>query len=408
MNFLFESLFGFIFIVFLFGPSMYQISTGTLSFTEKFLDKVWLRPYAKGYRRGLIFRIRITILMCRFRAMLPLMHCLAGILVILTLGQIESTIPMLIIWPYLIGFWVMPLSHQSNHYDETLPKFSLMMAITAAKRLVEFAPVEKQRRVLVWMSGFSEAHIKIAAINGFMEKTDEWAIENLQMLRNNPSTLVKNAADEALELVHGILNGNGIRSVLPLEGLCTAYQANLDQTPGVQSSAVLKRYEKARIGVDQARLANQIDDIIYSQLTLREAYPIVYCKQCLSWSEEVSFREWKWIRCKRCLDVQHLVPGVFSVIGEIGGVKDLHLDNGILRIGIWDTVQRKATKSEVDVLHVYPGGEFDYDWAISAVVQMIHNQMNSRVQQVPVTIHGELELSQNTRHLLRSLDPNFA
>jgi hypothetical protein len=404
MNFLFESLFGFIFIVFLFGPLMYQISTGTLSFTEKFLDKVWLRPYAKVDRRGLIFRIRITILMCRFRAMLPFLHCLVGILLILPLGQIDPSIPVLVIFPYMIGFWVMPLSHQSNHFDEALPKFNLMMAITAAKRLVEFAPVGKQRRLLVWITGFPEAHIKIAAINGFMEKTEDWAIENLQMLRYNPSSLVQKAAEEAIELVEGILNGNGIRSVLPLEELCAAYQASLDEIPGIQSSAVLKRYEKARIGVDQTRLANQIDDIIYSQLALREAYPNVYCKQCFSSTEEESFREWKWIRCKRCLDVQQLIPGVTSVIGEIGGVKDWTLDKEILRIGIWDTVQRKATKSEIDALHVYPGGEFDYDWAISAAVQMIQNQVNSRIQQVPVTIHGKLNLSQNTQHLLRSLD----
>ncbi len=390
------------------GPLVYNLGAQTLSLTEKALSKIWLRPYSKGKRRGLILRIRLTILMCRFRAILPLLLCIAFLPVALQIFTGDSGIPTLVvIWLYLVGFWVLPITNNSDYFDEALPKFNLMMAITAAKRLVEFAPVEQQRRVLVWIAGFPEAHIKIAAINGYMEKTDEWAVENLQMLRLNPSSLVQKAAEEAIELVEGIRKGNGIRSVLPLEELCAAYQANLDDVPGVQSSAVLKRYEKARIGVDQARLANQIDDIIYSQLTLREAYPIVYCKQCLSWSEEVSFREWNWIRCKRCLDVQHLVPGVFSVIGEIGGVNEWHLDNGILRIGIWDTVQRKATKAEVDALHVYPGGEFDYDWAISAVVQMIQNQMNSRVQQVPVTIHGKLELSQNTRHLLRSLDPNF-
>ncbi len=388
------------------GPAAFNIGAISLPITERFIDKIWLRRPKDGSYEGLVSRIRITIKMCRFRASLPLLHCFVGLLGILLLLQMNADIPSgFIIFVYLFGFWILPLTNQSTYFDETLPQFNLMTAVAAAKRLVEVAPVETQQKVLAWMSSFSESRIKIAAINGYMEKTDVWARNSLQTLALSNDSLVKAAAEEAFLLVSGVIKGNGIPSVLPLEGLCKAYQVNLDQIPGLQSSEVLKRYEKARIGVDLERLANQIDDIIYAQLSLREAYPNVYCKECLSWAEEESFREWKWVRCKRCLDVPHLISGVRAVIGEIGGQQDWNLENEILRIKMWDNAQRKAVNAEIGALRIFAGKEFDYDWAISAVVQKIQNQVETREGQIMVKINGELHLSQNTKRLLRSLDP---
>ena len=68
-----------------------------------------------------------------------------------------------------------------------------------------------------------------------------------------------------------------------------------------------------------ARTSDQIDEIVFSQLPLRRAFPHVYCKKCNARAERKTYEGWAWMRCRKCEDALELTTGIVQVVGQIGG-----------------------------------------------------------------------------------------
>jgi hypothetical protein len=281
-----------------------------------------------------------------------------------------------------------------------LPRFSLMLSITAAKRLVAFASREDQERVLGWAARSVNSRTVIAAANGYMETTEIWALKELEEIAKHPERQVKDAANEAIALLHAAVLGSGPMSLAPMEKLIHSY--------ATMENAL--RFEKLRVSGKKTLLAgvgDKIDNIVYSQLKLREGFPHLFCRHCLARPETQRFREWEWVRCRHCKDVSGLVTGVEQVIGQIGGEEDWKLANGVLEVRIWDAWSRQARAAQIDSLMIIGGQEMDYDWAVGAVVQRLQNGREVDDPPVVIKLVKGVRLEQNSMLLLRSLNPAF-
>jgi hypothetical protein len=173
----------------------------------------------------------------------------------------------------------------------------------------------------------------------------------------------------------------------------------------------LKRKDRSNKG-KQARenfeeYARQMDDIVFSQLPLRRAYPDVYCKNCFARGEHQQYEEWDWVRCRQCKEVHALHPGVRQVIGQVGGDADWDLQDGKLRINLWDESQRKAHAADLDVLQVLGGKAIHYDWAVSALVNALHNHDQAIGSRLAVQLVEAPALEANSLQLLKTLDQSL-
>ena len=363
-----------------------------------FWDRIWLKAYSAGDRKALIFRIKFLVGLTRFPrlgyVLCIILAVIVSIVVAAKLDAVKMAIPNAI--AMTIGFVGIPAIAPVIYSFRGIPERHLRMAILAMKRLVALAPRGKQEEVLRWASTFPENWIRIAMINGLMEITEPWSLKEIERMEKDNDSDVRQAAREANALVYSLLYGSGARSLGKLEKLMEQFDL-LDtrsrQNPGSGSAKD-----------EVQRCIDAIDDIVYSQVPLKEAYPHLYCKQCMARSEKLKHGEWEWVRCKRCHDVTNLQKGIEFVRGEIGGNVDWKLDNGRLTVRAWDDSHKQAQPLELDELHVFSGAAFDYDWAVSAVVQKLQNHVHAG-DRVPVKIESGVSLSVNTQMMIRSLDP---
>lgn len=382
------------------GVVSYFFSTLWLSVVEWGILKFWLRPYGNGKRKGFISRVKVTIWLCRFTRFYPFLASLV-LTVVWTYWFRNQGAIGLIASAHFAGYWIIPIGIPLKFVKEKLPRFSLLTSITAAKRLVALVDLHVVEVVLGWASRRGDRFSSIAAINGYMELTEPWALKALELMAHDGSVEVAQAAKEASALVYSAVYGSGPRSLEKMG----AYMAKYEEMEEMLRVKAVGLAEKKRILADTGK---EMDDIVYSQLKLKEGHPHLYCMTCYAKSEEIQFREWEWIRCKRCHDVVGLKKGVREIVGEIGGEMDKNLVEEVLQVRLWDDVTRQARNAEIDALLIVGGKPIDYDWAVSAVVQRLHNQSGDQAMQIPIRILGEVPLSQNSKHLLRGLDPEFS
>jgi hypothetical protein len=382
------------------GVVSYFFSTLWLSVVEWGILKFWLRPYGKVKRKGFIARVRVTMWLCRFTRFYPFLASLLLTVVWTYFFRNQGAIG-LIASAFFAGYWIIPIAIPIKFITEKLPRFSLLTSITAAKRLVASVDLHDVEVVLGWASRRGDRFTSIAAINGYMELTEPWALKALEFMAHDESVEVAQAAKEASALVYSAIYGSGPRSLEKMGIYITKYE-EMEEMLRVKAVGLA---EKKRILADTGK---EMDDIVYSQLKLKEAHPHLYCMSCCAKSEEMQFREWEWIRCKRCHDVVGLKKGVRKIVGEIGGETDRNLVEEVLQVRLWDDTMRQARSAEIDTLLIVGGKPIDYDWAVSAVVQKLHNQSGEQEMRIPIEVKGAVPLSQNSKHLLRGLDPEFS
>ena len=381
------------------GAVFFHGSAAALALTETVILQVWLRPYGRSHHHGLLARIKVAIFLSRFSRFLPFVHSVAGGIIVYSLVTHEGWEAVFSGLSFFAGFWVYPVFGKPAYSAKKLPQFSTQIAIKAVKQLVRYFPQPVQKSTLEWVSRFPDTRSKIAAINGLLESTDPWAMKELQFMAKDPDKDVRAAAKDAIELLQTVLAGKSPKSLTTMENLKKRY---LELEKVAQAAPLQMAVNRRMLG----DFGESIDAIVYTQVAYRTAFPDLYCKTCLSRAEEQSFKEWQWVRCKRCHDVTDLMIGIQRVIGEIGGTPKWLRQENYLRLNLWDQELKTVQRAEIDELRIVGGINIDYDWAISAVVQKIQNQVETREGQIKVKINGELHLAQNTKHLLRSLDPN--
>jgi hypothetical protein len=251
---------------------------------------------------------------------------------------------------------------------------------------------------LVEASAHSDPHVRFAATMGLRELGTNSGMEALQKLSDDSDHRVAGEARDAVSDLLPVLKGNAMLSVRTMETYVQEHQF-------LEKSRGSSRPDKVHEAFDKLyEITNQIDEIVFSQLPIRRSYPDVFCMDCYARAEDMRYEDWQWVRCKRCKEVHGLKIGVEKVVGQIGGDGDRALDNGLLYLNLWDEGNRKARYAELDVLEIVGGKPLNYDWAVSAVVDKMHNQHHGQANRISVKLVGNPSLEVNTLHLLRTLD----
>ncbi len=272
----------------------------------------------------------------------------------------------------------------------------------AARQLARMAKPEDSGPILIAAAANSDATVRLAAIVGLRELGTKSGIEALRKLAEDKHHEVAVQARDALSDLLPALRGEAMLSVRTMDTYVEEHRFLQKNFKSSDSEKAKRAFEKLH------EITLQIDEIVYSQLSVRRAFPDVYCVECYSRAESLHYEEWEWVRCKQCKEVHHLRSGVQKVIGQIGGKpvgSEGLLQNGLLRIDLWDDKSQKGRYGEVDVLEIVGGQPVNYDWAISAVIEKLHNQHQGPVNMLTIKLVDQPKLEVNTLHLLRTLDP---
>lgn len=382
------------------GVGLFGLAYFSKGLVAWFWGKVWLHSSGPQSKNRLIRRVKILLQLMRFPRLGYVMFIISAVIfsivVAAELGQGKMVLPNAI--ALTIGFVGIPAVAPVLYSFRGIPERHLHIAIVAMKRLVAMAPRERLEEVLRTSHTFPENWIRIAMINGLMEVTEPWSLKEIERMEKDPDSDVRQAAREANALVYSLLYGSGARSLGRLDNLLEQHEVLVSRSRQNPGNGIVKDEVK--------RCIDAIDDIVYSQVPLKEAYPNLYCKQCMARSEKLKRGEWEWVRCKRCHDVTNLQKGIEYVRGEIGGDVEWKLDNGRLTVKAWDESRKLANPLELDELEIHSGAAMDYDWAVSAVVQKLQNHVHAG-DRVPVKLDPGVTLSVNTQMMLRSLDPEI-
>jgi len=107
--------------------------------------------------------------------------------------------------------------------------------------------------------------------------------------------------------------------------------------------------------------------------------------------------------CRYCGDHTEFVTAR-RVIGVIGATPSVTAP-GELSISLFDPANRQARSADIDRLDLYPplpDQTLDYDYAVNSVLNALsEDHHRSRpLKKIPVRIHGQLSLPENTRRML--------
>ncbi len=189
-------------------------------------------------------------------------------------------------------------------------------------------------------------------------------------------------------------------SVKPLENFFREYDYWNDEAE--ENSGLPE--ERERFLAKRDGFKRNIEEVIQSQMHLRNASPDLYCMECHTFSEEVIYRHWRFVRCKSCNEATHLQRGIKRAVGRIGSVPSQNPDEeGVYYLDMWDPAKTSATPGEVEKIQILSGGGFNYDWAISAVAESMQNRFPDEKVSIPVELDPEIELSNNTRSILSNI-----
>ncbi len=282
-----------------------------------------------------------------------------------------------------------------------LRNFRLAIAELGAKMITRLGNSEDAVALLSASAHQSQPTLRIAAATGFKELGTLDHLPILEKLAKDPVPEVVTAALATIISLQKLL-------VSPPLGLgqmnaLIADHKNLD--------GLRKRRSEVASRTDYESLfektGKRIDEIVYSQVILRRAFPLLYCRQCYAIAEQQSYLEWDWVRCVQCKEAMYLVADIAQVTGQIGGSKDWNLVSGMLHVQLWDVRTQKARNATMTTLEIIGGSPFDYDWAVSAVVEKLHNENPDYGKGIRVKLVDAPVMSRNTQQLLRDLDPQF-
>ncbi|MFN8394094.1 MAG: HEAT repeat domain-containing protein [Bacteroidia bacterium] len=274
------------------------------------------------------------------------------------------------------------------------------LSFMASRQLVRHTRPEISEEILTRVAESSSPMTRLAAVEGLRELGTATGNELLRQLSEDKNDPVAAAARDALSNLLPVLKGGQTLSVRTME---TYVREHEFWEKKVRSQSWLDNPGPS----DQlAEITRQIDDIVFSQLPIRRAYPYVYCMDCYSRAEEMRHNEWEWIRCKQCKEVHGLKIGVRKVVGQIGGESTSHFEEGTLYLPLWDEGSHQARYAELDELQVIGGKEINYDWAVGALLQKIHDHHQGPAYTTGVRLIGQPRLEMNSLQLLRSLDPS--
>lgn len=151
----------------------------------------------------------------------------------------------------------------------------------------------------------------------------------------------------------------------------------------------------------------EMDRISRQSLNARRSYPHLFCLACLTRARLTTYQTWTFVHCRHCNRTDLLELGVQRVVGEIGGVSDWELQDGVMRLGLWDEERRLARAADLDALHIHGGQNLNYDWAIAAIFDKMEGFHSELPEVLPTELINAPTVSSNSIALLRTLSPRL-
>jgi|GEM_PF-6903388 len=276
--------------------------------------------------------------------------------------------------------------------------------IGASRRLARFFLSNGKRDEIDQMleSIYRQNKPKLKAVG--IKAMGEWGSDHvLNLLQEASQSDHPELAQLAAKVRGQILKRLGEARPLSVRGMQTYFEEYEYWDNEVEENSALP---EERIAYTEKRDAvkRMIDEIIQSQMHLRNASPDNYCMECFTFSEEVVFRNWRYVRCKSCKDALHLQRGIKTSIGRIGPIPSMNPNaEGIYYLNLWDGEKNSAQPGEVEKIEVLTGLDIKYEWAISAIAEAMQNRFPDQEIKIPIEIDPSISISANTRNILGNI-----
>lgn len=353
----------------------------------------WLEPDLITTPRGILKRAKFLL---RRPNMIYLWTYLLPLVLLLAMVPIaiyrRDFVP---ITGFLLGFFI-PRAIAYNFVDRSREQIKLWMLVVTVKKVAHFCGLQEAKTLFYELARDYDMDVRIASVNGFMELDPAVGLPALTKMLNDPSALVKAAAKEAHTALSIIATGKGAQKLAPLPKLIQEHQE--------WKKAVLRGgFRKRQFRRNLRLTAHNIDEIVYSQLAQRLAFPQVYCQTCWSRAAQAAYDDWSWVHCKICGEADALILGVDQVVGQIGGAPQHALVEQTLTVPVWDEGRKVAVAADLDVLEIVAGQSLNYDWAVSAAVVALQHRIEGHVPTTKLRLVGHPPLENNSRLLLQSV-----
>lgn len=351
--------------------------------------KLWLLP--ERTPRGVRLLLSPLMKLARYARVspaLPAMVGLAGGLALLKLTDAAMYT--------LMGYFLMfPLAMLRD-----LKRFRINLESGAARSIAQKVDTKQAEAILLNAAADPEDLTRLAAIQGLEILGTDAALKTLESLSSDGNTNVASQAHIALSQAKLLLQGHQLDEAYGILDLIESHvywlnQLNRDDTNPDEIEPRIMEVE------------SRLDLAARQCLQARRAYPDVLCLACLTRARQLSYRTWVFVHCRHCLRPELLQKGVQRVVGEIGGVSDWDLNDGLLTLGLWDEERRLARAADIDALHVIGGSDLNYDWAVSAVLEAMQQFQSQMPPILPIELLNNPPISANSLALLRTLAPRL-
>jgi hypothetical protein len=399
--------FGFVFEVEAYAlwiGSFVGLMTGIL---VPFLAEANVRNYAKKWARpdGILPKVvlrkraRAAIVQHKVRMAWPYLLPLIPLnpFILAGMGGAEGLALAII---YLSVYSLSSVGFYFVHGRKLMRRFREILAVEVAQQLAFRVEPDQSSEILMAAAQQKDSCHRFAAVLGLRELGTMEALHVLDALRDDNNPQVAALATEAWHALHQDLD--------PTSRPCPELPAYVLRKVLPDSDAKEDRVrERNRIKAMELHDDKELRRLLNAQLPLRRGHPHLFCMECYARTVYLRSGEWDWVECRLCGKSGSLETDVKAVIGQVGGDYEWLLEEGILRINLWDQDNKKARAADIDVLEIVDGGEIDYDWALTAVLEVLERRGNAPEKQWHIRA-GELPLLQkNTLKLLQRADPRF-
>jgi hypothetical protein len=370
----------------------------------------WFRPWGQQLalggntgEKGFMWRVKLALSPYNHVYALPLFAPLAIMgMVWLFWPNLVVSLPTQFLPGMMLGYAGAAVLAYPIDLTKSISSYRQQIAIFAAQKLARRMPPALANEILVPLTHVPQASLRIAAAMGLRELGTKEGGEALKALTEDKHDDVAVAARNAYGDLETVYRGVGLLSVRTMETYASEHAYLVKRVRAKRGKA-----ERSQDVEKLEEITRQIDEIVFSQLPLRRSFPDIFCMDCFARGESQRYEEWDWVRCRQCKEVHALRPGVTQVIGQIGGESGWNLEHGVLRLSLWDDAVRKGRAADLNVLEVIGGQPINYDWAVSAVVDKMHNLSQGIENRVAVKLVNAPVLEGNSLQLLKTLDQSM-
>lgn len=272
----------------------------------------------------------------------------------------------------------------------------------AVDNLLANASVDYTTRVLEYTLHSPDPLFRLAAAKGLGTLGTPQALKLLAKSANDPDHEVRIASERGSASIRRAL-GDG--KPLSVKIMATLFKDHVYWSEKLDHLSAAEFKAAARKLIEYE---HSMTEIVNSQMTLRNSFPEIWCTKCNARSEEKRYARWRYVHCRRCLDVMDLKVNIQHVAGRIGEREERPLDKRELVLQLWDESRQTAVFAEIDHMEICEDRITNLDWAINAVVGSILEHWPDRKSPIPVYLIGKPKLSENAVQLLRQINPEFS